>query len=383
MTAGDADPPAAPEATWTAAGKGGGWTLALAGDWRTRADAPAVALPALPDDSKDAPLAIDAGRLQGWDAAFVAKLWQLLQALPRQRIALDGLPASLRALLELALPDAAPAATPAKAAPSRPGRLAQVGRFATAHGAKARRTLEFLGEVLLSFGRLARGRAQMRRRDLLWQIDQAGPRSVPIVSLVSALSGLILGYMGAAQLQRFGAQSYIADLVTVGGVREMAALMTGVILSGRIGAAYAAQLGSMQANEETDALRALGVDPVDYLVLPRVLAMLIVAPLLIAYAALVMMAAGGAIAVVAFGVPAAEYLSESRDALTLPHVLIGLLKGTVYAVLVVLAGCRQGLDAGRSAQAVGQATTAAVVQAIVWIVAAASALTVAFQKLGW
>jgi len=382
MTAGDADPPAAPEATWTAAGKGGGWTLALAGDWRTRADAPAVALPALPDDSKDAPLAIDAGRLQGWDAAFVAKLWHLLQALPRQRIALDGLPASLRALLELALPDAAPAATPIKA-PSRPGRLAQVGRFATAHGAKARRTLQFLGEVLLAFGRLARGRAQMRRRDLFWQIDQAGPRSVPIVSLVSALSGLILGYMGAAQLQRFGAQSYIADLVTVGGVREMAALMTGVILSGRIGAAYAAQLGSMQANEETDALRALGVDPVDYLVLPRVLAMLVVAPLLIAYAALVMMAAGGAIAVVAFGVPAAEYLSESRDALTLPHVLIGLLKGTVYAVLVVLAGCRQGLDAGRSAQAVGQATTAAVVQAIVWIVAAASALTVAFQKLGW
>ena len=244
-------------------------------------------------------------------------------------------------------------------------------------------TFDFLGSVLLALPRLFRGKAQMRASDLLWQLDQTGPRSAPIVCLVSGLVGVILAYMGAVQLQRFGAQNYIADLVTIGAVREVAALMTGVILAGRIGAAYAAQLGSMQANEEIDALKALGVDPIEHLVVPRVLALVLVAPLLTAFGALVACAAGWAVAVGIFDVPAYEYLYKSVQALTLTHVLIGLGKGTLYCTLVALAGCRQGLNAGRSAQAVGQAVTASVVQAIVWIVIAASATTVAFQRLGW
>ncbi|HSW04603.1 MlaE family ABC transporter permease [Aquabacterium sp.] len=252
---------------------------------------------------------------------------------------------------------------------------------ASAWVSDARRTLGFVGDVLLALGRLLRGRSMMQRSDLAWQIEQTGPRSLPIVTLTCFLVGLILAYMGAAQLQRFGAQIYIADLVTVGVVREIAALMTGVILSGRIGAAFAAQLGSMQANEEIDALQAMGITPMDYLVLPRLLAMVLVAPLLTAYAALVGMFAGLLVAVGIFGVQPVEYLHKSLDALTLTHLNIGLLKGTVYAALVALAGCRQGLFAGRSAQAVGEATTAAVVQALVWIVVAASALTIAFQRL--
>ena len=187
--------------------------------------------------------------------------------------------------------------------------------------------------------------------------------------------------MGAAQLQRFGAQIYIADLVTVGVVREIAALMTGIILSGRVGAAFAAQLGSMQANEEIDALRTLGIVPIENLVLPRLIAMVIVAPMLTAYAALVGCLAGLLVAVGIYGVVPLEYLHQSWEAISLTHIGVGLLKGTVYAGLVALAGCRQGLFAGRSAQAVGDATTAAVVQSIVWIVVAASALTIAFQRL--
>ena len=208
-------------------------------------------------------------------------------------------------------------------------------------------------------------------------------RSVGIVALVSGLVGVILAYMGAVQLQRVGAQSYMADLVTIGVVREVGALMTGVILSGRVGAAYAAQLGSMQANEEVDALRALGIDPIDHLVLPRMLALLLMAPLLTAFAAVTAILCGGLVALVVFGVPPMEYLYKSSQALTLPHVWIGLSKGTVYCVLVALAGCRQGLNAGRSAQAVGAAVTSSVVQAIVWIVVAASAMTIAFQRLDW
>jgi ABC transport permease subunit len=226
-------------------------------------------------------------------------------------------------------------------------------------------------------------RSHLRGADLLAQLEQSGPRSLPIVSLVSGLVGVILAYMGAVQLQRFGAQSFIADLVTIGAVREVAALMTGVILSGRIGAAFAAQLGSMQANEEIDALRALGVDPMEHLVLPRVLGLVLMAPLLTAYAALVAVVAGGLVASAVFGVPLEQYAYKALNAVTLSHVLVGLGKGTVYGLLVALAGCRQGLHAGRSAQAVGQAVTASVVQAIVWIVVAASALTVALQRLGW
>lgn len=282
-------------------------------------------------------------------------------------------------------PALAPLPSPAAAETKRqrPGWVTALGLRLSSWWDDSLITFRFFGEVQLALMRLFRGKAQLRWGDLFWQLDQAGPRSVAIVSLVSGLVGVILAYMGAVQLQRFGAQSYIADLVTIGAVREVAALMTGVILSGRVGAAYAAQLGSMQANEEIDALRALGVDPIDYLVLPRVLALLIVAPLLTAFAALVACAAGWFVAVAIFGATPIEYLYKSLQALTLAHVLIGLGKGTVYCVLVALAGCRQGLCAGRSAQAVGNAVTASVVQAIVWIVIAASALTVALQRLDW
>jgi phospholipid/cholesterol/gamma-HCH transport system permease protein len=262
-------------------------------------------------------------------------------------------------------------------------RIAAVGLRAQAAAAEARGTLVFMGQVLLAVGRLLRGRSQMRRADLVWQLDQTGPRSVPIVALVCGLVGLILAYMGAAQLLRFGVQSFIADLVTVGVVREIAALMVGVILSGRVGAAFAAQLGTMQAGDEIDALRVAGIDPVDHLVLPRLLAMLVVAPLLTAIGALVGLLAGLAVAVWVFGILPADFISRSLQALTPAHVAVGLFKGTVYALLVALAGCRQGLHAGRSALAVGQVTTAAVVKAIVWIVAAASIMTVLLQRLGW
>ncbi|OYU98313.1 MAG: hypothetical protein CFE45_16965 [Burkholderiales bacterium PBB5] len=223
----------------------------------------------------------------------------------------------------------------------------------------------------------------MRRVDLVWQLDQTGPRSVPIVALVCGLVGLILAYMGAAQLQRFGAQSFIADLVSVGVVREIAALMTGVILSGRVGAAFAAQLATMQTNDEVDALRTMGVNPIDHLVLPRVIAMTLTAPLLTAMAAAVGVAAGGLVAVLVFGMLPADYWARSVAALSGSQIAIGLGKGTVYALLVALAGCREGLAAGRSALAVGQATTTAVVKGIVWMVVAASVMTMLLQQLGW
>jgi phospholipid/cholesterol/gamma-HCH transport system permease protein len=335
-------------------GEGPQWRLVLSGAWTAEAELPKPP-PEMPV-ADGTQLRFDTSALSQWQPAFAASLWQALAPLARGGVALDlaGLPRGLQPLLALSLPQ-----------PTAP-----------------RKTLVFVGELLAALARLARGRSAMRMSDWLWQIEQTGPRSLPIVLLVSTLVGLIVAYMGAEQLQRFGAQSFIANLVTIGVVREIAALVVGIVLAGRVGAAFAAQIGSMRAGEEIDALTTLGVDPVEHLVLPRMLALLVTGPLLTLCAGLAGLAVGWAVAVGLYDVPALAYLATTREALAGWDLFVGLLKGSVYAVLVALAGCRQGLNAGRSAQAVGEATTAAVVQAIVWMVVAASTLTVIFQRLG-
>jgi phospholipid/cholesterol/gamma-HCH transport system permease protein len=369
-------PPASPaQLSWHATADG--WTLALQGDWRQAPAGP----PALPDPAPTGGFVhVDATALTGFDGHTAPRLWAVLAPLRRAGVQLDlaHLPDAVRAPLALALP---PEAAGADEIPVE--HRSRTLLDSLRHGWQdALTTAAFIGEVTLAVGRLLRGTAVMRGSDYLRQVDQAGPMSLPIVTLTCSLIGLMLAYMGGAQLQRIGAQNFIADVVTVGVVREMAGLMTGVILAGRIGAAFAAQLATMNANEEIDALRAMGIDPIDYLVLPRLLAMLTVAPLLFAYAALVGVLAGLPPVVGIYGVPAPEYLHKCLAALNWTHLWIGLFKATLYIGLVALAGCREGLHAGRDAQAVGGATTTAVVKALLWIVMAASASTVLFQSLG-
>lgn len=352
-------------------GQGRQWCLVLAGDWHA-ADAELPRPPAELPVEAGTQLGFDSSALSHWQPPFAGALWQALAPLARAGVELDlsGLPRGLQPLLALSLPQlegAKPAAATTNDDAPQP---------------EWHKTLVFIGDLLGALGRLARGKSAMRLSDWLWQIEQTGPSSLPIVLLVSTLVGLIVAYMGAEQLQRFGAQSFIANLVTIGVVREIAALVVGIVLAGRVGAAFAAQIGSMRAGEEIDALTTLGVDPVEHLVLPRMLALLVTGPLLTLCAGVAGLAVGGAVAVGLYDVPARAYLTTTREALAGWDLFAGLLKGSVYAVLVALAGCRQGLNAGRSAQAVGEATTAAVVQAIVWMVVAASTLTVIFQRLG-
>lgn len=351
-------------------GEGHQWRLVLAGDWGGDAELPKPPPGLLLEEGTH--VGFDSAALSHWQPAFAAALWLALAPLARGGVALDlaGLPRGLQPLLALSLPP--PDKAPRKVAAAE----------ADAPEPEWRKTLVFVGETLAAVGRLLRGRSAMRMSDWLWQIEQTGPRSLPIVLLVATLVGLIVAYMGAEQLQRFGAQSFIANLVTIGVVREIAALVVGIVLAGRVGAAFAAQIGSMRAGEEIDALTTLGVDPVEHLVLPRMLALLVTGPLLTLCAGVAGLGVGGAVAVFLYDVPAMAYLTTTREALAGWDLFVGLLKGSVYAVLVALAGCRQGLNAGRSAQAVGEATTAAVVQAIVWMVVAASLLTVIFQRLG-
>jgi phospholipid/cholesterol/gamma-HCH transport system permease protein len=367
----------APDARWLT--EGNACVLQLSGAWRGHRGA----VPEMPSQEITGPVSVNATALSSWDVALASQLWQRLDPLARRGVdlQLQNLPQGLQEVLGLAL-HAGPAQADAPEAPTADF-VTRLGVRTKDSWSERRKSLTFVGEVLLSMGRWLRGASDMRTADLLWQIEQTGPRSLPIVALVSFLVGLIVAYMGAAQLQRFGAQNFIADLVTVGVVREVAALLVGIVLAGRVGAAFAAQIGSMRANEEVDALTTMGVNPFDFLVLPRVLALLIVGPMLTAFGALVGMAVGWLVAVGIYGVTPLEYVYASVQSLTLPHVVVGLVKGTVYAVLVALAGCLQGMAAGRSAQAVGDATTASVVQAIVWIVVAASVLTVVFQRLNF
>ena len=244
-------------------------------------------------------------------------------------------------------------------------------------------TIAFVGSVLLAAGRALRGRGGARLSDILRQADEAGPRSLGIVTLTCALVGLMLAYMGGAQLARMGAQGFLADVVTAGMLREFGGLMTGIILAGRVGSAFAAQLASMTAGEEIDALRVLGVDPVAHLVLPRLVGLLLVAPALMAFGVLAGVLASVPAATLSYGLGASEYLAQSLRALTFTHFWIGLGKGMLYALLVGLASCREGLHAGRSAQAVGEATTRAVVKALVWIVSAACLTTAVLTILGY
>jgi phospholipid/cholesterol/gamma-HCH transport system permease protein len=229
---------------------------------------------------------------------------------------------------------------------------------------------------------MLRGRARFRTSELFLIIQESGAQALPIVSLISLLVGLILAFVGAIQLRLFGAQIYVADLVGIGIVREMGAIMTGIIMAGRTGAAFAARIGTMQVNEEIDALTTLGVSPIEFLVLPRVIALFLMMPLLTIYADLMGLLGGLIVGVSMLDLGFMEYYNETLSILTLTDFSIGVFMGAVFGILVSLSGCLRGMQCGRSASAVGQATTSAVVTGIVSIVVATATITVVCDVLG-
>lgn len=241
--------------------------------------------------------------------------------------------------------------------------------------------VDFIGEATVALIRLVTGKAQFRRSDLLFIIQQCGADALPIVSLISILVGLILAFIGAIQLKVFGAQIYVASLVGIGMVRALAAVMTGVIMAGRTGASFAAQLGTMQVNEEIDALKTLGISPIEFLVLPRMLALFLMMPLLSLYADLMGILGGLIVAVSMLDLNVMEYYAKTSESVHLNDFWVGLFSAAVFGVLVALAGCLRGMQAGRSASAVGEATTSAVVTSIVSIVVAMALITVVCHVL--
>jgi len=327
-------------------------------------------------------LELSARNLGDWDSSLVIFLMGLVRRARECKADVDqsGLPAGLNRLIALAsaVPEREGAARP----PAQSSFLERFGAAVLRLPQNGGAVLEFIGEVTLSVLRLLLGRANFRLQDFWLLLQQTGASALPIVSLISLLLGLILAFVGAVQLRVFGAQIYVASLVAIAMVRVMGAVMTGIAMSGRTGASYAAMLGTMQVNEEVDALVTLGIPPVDFLVLPRMLALVIMLPLLTIYADLMGILGGYIVGVTVLDLNPMEYLTATKEALSLTNVWIGLVHSVIFGVVIALSGCFQGMRCGRSASSVGNATTAAVVSGIIGIITTTAVITVMCEVIG-
>jgi phospholipid/cholesterol/gamma-HCH transport system permease protein len=355
----------------------------VSGSWRLKDEPPSAseAERAIGDSEGLSRLCFEADSLETWDSSLVNVIFRLAQASERAGIPLDvsGLPEELRGLLDLAR--AVPPREPGRERRPGPSFLADVGIDTINFFRSAADILRFIGGVAVSMGRMLRGRAHYRWSDVFLIVQQVGAQALPIVSLISVLAGLILAFVGAVQLEKFGADIYIANLVGLGIVRDMGAMMTAIIMAGRTGAAYAAELGTMTVNEEIDALRTMGISPIDFLVVPRIFALVLMMPLLTVYSNLMGILGGALVGLTLFDIGAYEYFRQTRSAIDLFDVFGGLFKGLVYGAIVAVCGCLRGLECGRSSAAVGIATTSAVVTSLVFIVVACAVLTVVYNVL--
>ena len=293
------------------------------------------------------------------------------------------MPDGLRRLLELA--EAVPEKKGTRSEEVNRHSFSESAKLTLGYGLSVGDFSEFLGELTVAFGKLVRGKARYRRLDLVEVIQECGANAVGIVTLISFLVGVILAFMGAVQLSQFGASIYVADLVCIGMTREMgrlAAIMTAIIMSGRTGAAFAAKLGTMKVTQEIDALTTMGISPMEFLVLPRVIALVLMMPLLCLYADFLGMIGGLFVGVGMLGLSAHSYMQETISTLTLTNLFGGLFKATFYGLLIAIAGCLRGFRCGNSSSAVGDAATQAVVMSIVMGVVACGLFAVVFNIIG-
>ena len=315
-----------------------------------------------------------------WDSVLLAAFHTIARNARARGLAVDvsSLPSGMGPMLDMAL--AVPPRDNGKR-PEEPGFLETIGEKTLAWPGITLNVMDFLGDVTLSLTRFFSGKASCSSRDLWSVFRECGVDALPIVTLTSLLLGLILAFVSSMQLKLFGAEIYVASLVGVSMVRVMGPVLTGIVLSGRTGASFAAVIGSMQVNEEVDALTGFGISPTDFLVLPRVLGLAVMTPLLTLYADIAGIAGGFLVGVLMLDISPAAYISNSLQFMTLDYVWIGLLHAFVFGFIISLCGCYQGMRCGRNASAVGRATTAAVVNAIVGIIVATSVITIILTVL--
>jgi len=354
-------------------------SLTVAGDWLR--EGPAVNVTGTAPDH--APSRYHADALGPHDSTLPAFILAHLRTLKPTDGAqspppLDGLPENLRGLLQLAL--AVPEEGGAHADVHAESRLEKLGNLTVSAWQGGTALVDFTGQTVLSLSRFVRRRARFRRSDFWMTLQQCGVEALPIVSLINFLIGLILAFVGNVQLANFGAGLYVADLVGISMVREMGVVMTAIIMSGRTGAAFAAHIGSMKANEEIDALRTFGFDPFDFLVLPRLMALVLMMPLLTVYADIIGIL-GGMLVGSFVGIPPVLYWTETVASLNMTTASLGVMKSVFFGAAIAASGCMQGMKAGNSSAAVGEATTRAVVTAITAVIVLDSAFAAIFTLL--
>ncbi len=346
--------------------------LTLAGDWRTDGVLPgieAVREELTKPDSKGKKVEFDTGGMTGWGSRFVMLVARSHELCQKTGIIFvpDSLPEGVRRLIKLS--EVVPDKKDARRETTKPAWLQRLGEGAIRAWSGAVEMVKFLGEHVIALGNLFRGRAQFRWSDAWLEIQECGPQALGIVALINFFVGLIITFVGALELQHFGATIYVADMVALGTTREMGCLMTGIILCGRTGAAFAAQLGTMKVNEELNALKTFGISPMEFLVLPRMIALVMMMPLLCVFADLIGMFGGLVVATLTLHIEPMQYIQRSMDAVPLKSFLLGIVKGAVFGFLVAFTGCFRGMQCGNNAAAVGEATTKAVVDGITAIIA--------------
>ncbi len=350
--------------------------MELSGAWQLEHPAPSFsrviesARSANPDGAPPAPtITINAAALGDWDTSLLIFLRQAQEYCESHQLTLDatGLPGRITSLLTLA--HAVPERAADREDAPRPP-VERVGRAGLALWDTWLAAVTFTGEVLQRGALLLRGRVRMRWREFWVVVQQNSSGALPIVTLIALLVGVIIAFLGVVVLKRFGAGYYVSYLVGFGMLREMGALMTGIIMTGRTGAAFAAELGSMKITEEIDALTTLGISPVDHLVLPRVLGLFVMMPLLVIYATAVGIAGGMGVAVALLNLTPTQFVNGLLTAVVLSDALLGVFKAVIFGAIIGMAGCMKGLQAGSDAGAVGRAATSAVVIGITLIILA-------------
>lgn len=372
----EANPRDASPRAWCAEVGTAGVTLTLGGVWSLRDGA----APAADAGRAAAGLRVVDDGVVSWDSSLIVFLlpWIDAAAAANQPADLSAAPPGVAATLALARAVPAQQTPPAVAI----NMIRDVGLMILGAPKALRAQIVFWGEIQLALAAALVGRARWRGRDLLTVLADSGPGAVGVVALICMLTGMILAFIGAVQLRRFGAQALVADLVALAMTREMAAVMTGVVMAGRSGAAFAAQLSSMKANEEVDALAVMGARSSEFLVLPRLIGLTLATPLHYIYGAAVGLVGGALVSSLMLDVGVIQYADRTLASLRLTDAAIGVVKSAVFGALIAAAGCKAGLAAQRSAAGVGQAATRAVVSGIVNVIVADAIFAVTLEAIG-
>ena len=360
--------------------------LTLAGTWKLSEgleDLSALenAIKTVPAGTRIERLEFDCQNLGECDSSLVCFVVKIASWARERNIAFETnhLPKRVLQLYELATTSGK---YPPQVAGNQVGFFYRVGRWSENIVSDTLRALSFLGETIVALGKLFCGKAQMRWRDCMYFIQSAGVDALAIITLISFITGVILAFVGAMQLQRFGAIIYIANGIAIAMVREMGVIMAGVIMCGRTGAAYAAQIGSMQASEEISALRVLGINPVEYLVLPRLVALSLMLPLLTIYAECIGIL-GGLFVTGTMGITIEQFWEQVVATLNMNHIFSGLIKSVFFGWLVAWAGCYRGMVAGKNSLDVGNAATSAAVLGMVLLCIGDGIFAVIYNALGF